>query len=184
MYYYRARYYSPQLQRFISEDPIGVFGGINFYNYVGNDPINLFDPFGLKNPRYKREQPPVPFPGPKDPPGAPGASKPPKGSVIRFVGYTYTHLYRYTLENFDMEGVFYLSQDRRRLVDPEAAKIPCGNIQVFYFWFTIDNYGVHGQFLSKRGDPCLTSKDTQRVTIDVTGRRNCPSTYDVLRMVK
>jgi uncharacterized protein RhaS with RHS repeats len=27
IYYYRARYYHPQLQRFISEDPIGVGGG-------------------------------------------------------------------------------------------------------------------------------------------------------------
>jgi RHS repeat-associated protein len=32
LYYYRARYYSPELQRFISEDPIGFEGGdVNFY---------------------------------------------------------------------------------------------------------------------------------------------------------
>jgi RHS repeat-associated protein len=34
LYYYRARYYSPELQRFISEDPIGLEGGdVNFYLY-------------------------------------------------------------------------------------------------------------------------------------------------------
>ena len=47
LYYYRFRYYSPKLQRFISEDPIGLLGGINFYSYVGNSPVNFVDPLGL-----------------------------------------------------------------------------------------------------------------------------------------
>ena len=45
--YYRARYYSPEMKRFISEDPIGFRGGVNFYSYVGNGPINATDPLGL-----------------------------------------------------------------------------------------------------------------------------------------
>ena len=47
LYYYRARYYSPTLQRFIREDPIGFYGGINFYAYVRNNPVNWRDPWGL-----------------------------------------------------------------------------------------------------------------------------------------
>jgi RHS repeat-associated protein len=47
LYYYRARYYSPELQRFISKDPIGLLGGINLYSYVANNPINWIDPSGL-----------------------------------------------------------------------------------------------------------------------------------------
>jgi len=48
LYYYRERYYSPKLQRFIGEDPIGFAGGdVNFYAYVGNNPVRYFDPFGL-----------------------------------------------------------------------------------------------------------------------------------------
>jgi RHS repeat-associated protein len=48
LYYYRARYFSPELQRFISEDPIGFEGGtVNLYEYVQNTPINLTDPLGL-----------------------------------------------------------------------------------------------------------------------------------------
>ncbi|MGH9962197.1 MAG: RHS repeat-associated core domain-containing protein, partial [Pyrinomonadaceae bacterium] len=45
--YYRARSYDPQQGRFISEDPIGLFGGINLFTYVQNNPIRFFDPSGL-----------------------------------------------------------------------------------------------------------------------------------------
>jgi RHS repeat-associated protein len=34
LYYYRARYYDPTVGRFISEDPTGFKGGLNFYPYV------------------------------------------------------------------------------------------------------------------------------------------------------
>jgi RHS repeat-associated protein len=47
LYYYRARYYLPQMGRFISEDPIGLGGGSNFYAYVGGDPARMVDPLGL-----------------------------------------------------------------------------------------------------------------------------------------
>jgi len=50
LYYYRARYYDPELGRFLSEDPIGLAGGINLYAYVGNDPVNARDPYGLYDP--------------------------------------------------------------------------------------------------------------------------------------
>ncbi|MFZ0959336.1 MAG: RHS repeat-associated core domain-containing protein [Terriglobia bacterium] len=46
LYYDRVRYYNPTLQRFISEDPIGMAGGIDLYAYVGNNPISFRDPFG------------------------------------------------------------------------------------------------------------------------------------------
>ena len=45
--YYRARFYDPQLGRFISEDPIGLAGGINSFAYVSNNPQNSTDPSGL-----------------------------------------------------------------------------------------------------------------------------------------
>jgi RHS repeat-associated protein len=48
LYYLRARYYSPKLQRFVSEDPIGLFGGdTNLYAYVLNNPTRFVDPLGL-----------------------------------------------------------------------------------------------------------------------------------------
>ena len=47
LYYYRARYYDPTIQRFISEDPIGLNAGyFNTYKYVANNPVNLNDPSG------------------------------------------------------------------------------------------------------------------------------------------
>jgi RHS repeat-associated protein len=46
--YCRARYYHPDLQRFISEDPIEFDGGdSNLYVYVANDPLGFVDPLGL-----------------------------------------------------------------------------------------------------------------------------------------
>ena len=47
LYYYRARYYDPELGgRFISEDPLKFEAGINHYVYVNNNPINANDPSG------------------------------------------------------------------------------------------------------------------------------------------
>jgi RHS repeat-associated protein len=45
--YYRARYYSPQVGRFISEDPVQFGGGDNFFAYVRNNPLRFKDPSGL-----------------------------------------------------------------------------------------------------------------------------------------
>ncbi|MEJ2620957.1 MAG: RHS repeat-associated core domain-containing protein, partial [Candidatus Thiodiazotropha sp.] len=44
--YNRFRYYNPDTGSYISQDPIGLEGGINVYSYVHN-PIRLIDPYGL-----------------------------------------------------------------------------------------------------------------------------------------
>jgi RHS repeat-associated protein len=40
LYFNRARYYGPSVGRFLSEDPVDFDGGINFYEYVGNNPVD------------------------------------------------------------------------------------------------------------------------------------------------
>ena len=45
--FYRNRYYDRQTGRFLTEDPIGIAGGINLYQYAGNNPAAYTDPFGL-----------------------------------------------------------------------------------------------------------------------------------------
>jgi len=52
LYYYGYRWYAPNLQRWLSRDPIAERGGINLYGFVGNDAVNGVDPFGLLNYYY------------------------------------------------------------------------------------------------------------------------------------
>ncbi|SFK68504.1 RHS repeat-associated core domain-containing protein [Caulobacter sp. UNC279MFTsu5.1] len=48
LYHYKARAYSPTLGRFLQTDPSGYNAGLNWYAYVGNDPLNRTDPTGLR----------------------------------------------------------------------------------------------------------------------------------------
>ena len=49
LHLYRA--YDANLQRFINRDPIEELGGINLYGFVGSDPVDGIDPFGLSRSR-------------------------------------------------------------------------------------------------------------------------------------
>jgi RHS repeat-associated protein len=49
LYYYKARFYSPTLGRFMQIDPIGYKDGINWYAYSHNYPINGTDPEGTQD---------------------------------------------------------------------------------------------------------------------------------------
>jgi RHS repeat-associated protein len=46
LYYARHRWYDPAVGRFVSQDPLGIAGGLNLYVFAGNDPINGRDPSG------------------------------------------------------------------------------------------------------------------------------------------
>ncbi len=51
LYYLNARYYSPELRRFISPDDTAYINpetpnGLNLYCYCNNDPVNMVDPSG------------------------------------------------------------------------------------------------------------------------------------------
>ena len=47
LYQMGARWYDPELGRFIEQDPIGEAGGLNLYAYVGSSPTLWVDPTGL-----------------------------------------------------------------------------------------------------------------------------------------
>jgi RHS repeat-associated protein len=48
LYYFRNRYYDPELGRFLTADPLGYVDGPSLYAFAGNDPVNGRDPLGLQ----------------------------------------------------------------------------------------------------------------------------------------
>lgn len=46
LYYNRARWYDPETGRFIGQDPIGLAGGLNRYEYASGSPTSTTDPTG------------------------------------------------------------------------------------------------------------------------------------------
>jgi RHS repeat-associated protein len=55
LYYNRFRYYDPDAGRYISQDPIGLAGGLSAYAYTG-DPFAAVDPLGLSGCRFTPDQ--------------------------------------------------------------------------------------------------------------------------------
>ena len=51
LYYYNARYYDPELGRFIQPDT--VLDGLNRYTYCGNNPVKYVDPTGHESKEYE-----------------------------------------------------------------------------------------------------------------------------------
>lgn len=48
LFYQRARYYDAEHGRFLTPDPLGVFGGLNPYRFCLNQPFLVIDPLGLQ----------------------------------------------------------------------------------------------------------------------------------------
>lgn len=47
LHYNYYRYYDPEIGRYITSDPIGLFGGINTYSYANQNSLKYIDPYGL-----------------------------------------------------------------------------------------------------------------------------------------
>jgi RHS repeat-associated protein len=54
LYYFRARWYDPITGRWLSNDPIGISGGLNQYMAFLCNPVNFVDPSGLATYRQNR----------------------------------------------------------------------------------------------------------------------------------
>ena len=60
MIQYEFRNYLPAIGRWMTRDPLGEAGGLNLYAFVGNNPVNWVDPWGLTI-NNKKGQLPVPY---------------------------------------------------------------------------------------------------------------------------
>jgi RHS repeat-associated protein len=80
LYYAQARYYDPNVGRFLNEDPLGFGGGdTNLFRYVNNNPTSSVDPLGL----YGE-----------------GGFWDSLGNSIYSIGLTYKGIYQYATGNF------------------------------------------------------------------------------------
>ena len=59
LYYYKTRYYSPVIGRFLQPDTIGYGDGLNMYAYVNNQPMDVTDPLGTGDDGGGPNEPPV-----------------------------------------------------------------------------------------------------------------------------
>src|SRR5207302_1368900 len=56
LYFLRARWYEPKSGRFLSEDPLGLDGGVNPYTFARSEPVNGTDPGGMMGGCLMRSQ--------------------------------------------------------------------------------------------------------------------------------
>ena len=61
LYFMRNRWYEPATGRFLSEDPIGLAGGMNLFAYSHSDPVGGRDPLGLQAQRMPDLESNVPW---------------------------------------------------------------------------------------------------------------------------
>jgi RHS repeat-associated protein len=54
LHYNRFRYYNPNTGQFITQDPMGLLGGVNNYQYAPN-PVGWVDPWGLKCEKFSTQ---------------------------------------------------------------------------------------------------------------------------------
>ncbi|MGF1688512.1 DUF6531 domain-containing protein [Photobacterium japonica] len=120
LHYNRFRYYDPQVGRFIHQDPIGLLGGINPYQYAPN-PVQWVDPLGLSCKEEKEKTS-----GKSMQIGEFGSFEPIKGSATR--GFFKTIVSDTTMEIIygEISSVPFLRADPIDRADMEAYEAVAG----------------------------------------------------------
>jgi len=88
----RARFYSPQIRRFLNADPSGFKGGSNWFAYANGNPISLVDPFGLSSHDLQHSYSGLIFSDPNDISG-------PQPMIENSTPYTYLNNVKYDISN-------------------------------------------------------------------------------------
>jgi RHS repeat-associated protein len=159
LHYNWHRFYDPETGRYISADPIGMDGGMNLYNYVGGDPVNLTDPEGLQEQTQIRG--PIRGPITKAPPlQSPGGRiwAPDRSSLLDLTLW---------FKKFS-DGVANNNEYFRQRSELEN-QIPCNEQRSATVCFTPPRYVIvfTGDVLFNR------TGSTQCLPITLIGRKNC-----------
>lgn len=171
LYYYRARYYHPGLQRFVSEDPIGFEGGdINLYVYVLNSPIDSTDPSGtsviLTLPAECRNNP-----GPGSVPTTGGR----KDGVLSAARKGLEHLVQAVVRTLDCDPTLDLL--------PGGVALAKGPIKAKHLFKSADALRRHNkQFRDVANQLNLTKEQREQLHLAITGERM--SYHEVLGLAK
>lgn len=160
--FYRNRYYDQATGRFLTEDPIGMAGGINLYAYAGNNPARLTDPFGLE----PCPEPPCPEPSEGPPVALPPGKDGQPNSWIKKPG---------TGERPN-KWVPKLPLPSQTGGQPGASWDPNGG-----HWDVDDGQGNRRRYLP---DGTEVDHDNNPIPTDETGKRrwNLPSVGDIVGM--
>jgi hypothetical protein len=150
---YWGRPYDPNLQRWIQRDPIAERGGINLYDYVGNNPVSEIDPIGLEqsfgNPVYGPNGTPV---GPSTP-YAPGIDYP--------NGFLYT-AEPYPSITFPINGAFLIGgwQSPKTVPIPGVPNLGSAKPEVAFFGGYDTKHQINGGCIVGLGAPIGSSDFT------------------------
>jgi len=144
---YGHRFYSAELGRWLTKDPLGEAGGVNLYQMVGNNPVNWADPWGLR---------PVT-------PGLPNLVNP--GSVPNMSG----------LLKQTGAGGWQREIDAMNAADDalfnEARNIHCGEKVDYYIYYGRAPRRFIG--IGRVGEPAVSPSDTERWKTTLTGTKGC-----------
>ncbi len=130
LYYFRARWYEPVLGRWLSNDPIGISGGLNQYVFCGDDPVNCVDIDGLRVINKSKKRIPI-IVNPINPDGTQGKQEiyylPPGGDTdLLLPGYDTDAIYPVECQGKNKKVLKIVNRVTAEILPSGGVRFPAG----------------------------------------------------------